>query len=199
MQELPHDRAQLIAAASARRAALTEAGVYAGAVSFSPFLFKSPSAPQFELAATLAYVALVLRSMSGAVSAVRAEQAMLADNRDVLQRRLEKSLVQRAELAKQFGLPVLQKRLYLAEDVTMYLEYGSGLPLKKLPKYRAMLRSGALPADTFLLLAAQAGDAPMVQQLLDAGADPQHQDPQGKTALELMPMHAVRRVLTAVT
>lgn len=27
------------------------------------------------------------------------------------------------------GLPVLQKRLYLAEDVTMYLEYGSGLPL----------------------------------------------------------------------
>lgn len=104
MQELPHDRAQLIAAASARRAALTEAGVYAEAVSCSPFLFgKSPSAAHFELAATLACVALVLRSMSGAVSAVRAEQAMLADNRDVLQRRLEKSLVQRAELAKQFG------------------------------------------------------------------------------------------------
>jgi ankyrin repeat protein len=39
----------------------------------------------------------------------------------------------------------------------------------------------------------------MVQQLLDAGADPQHQESQGKTALELMPMHAVRRVLTAVT
>ncbi len=56
---------------------------------------------------------------------------------------------------------------------------------------------GAAPAEVFLLVAARAGDAETVEELLAAGADPLCTDQQGRTALQLAVGGAARKMLAA--
>ncbi|KAI3437584.1 hypothetical protein D9Q98_000037 [Chlorella vulgaris] len=124
--------------------------------------------------------------------------AKLAKNRQVLQLKREQALTRRAKKQRGRGAAV-RKDLYRAGDVEEYLEYGTLLPLVReiLQNFRVMLKSGAAQAEVFLLVAARAGDAETVEELLAAGADPLCTDQQGRTALQLAVGGAARKMLAA--
>lgn len=87
---------------------------------------------------------------------------------------------------------------FQASDVQDYFMYMGMLASEgSYDRCEAMLASGTAPVDLLLLMACSEGDDGKVVELLDAGADPNIKDLDGRTPLEIATKEEVREILLA--